>query len=155
MFGLMVLWFSGQSGTVRAKEWKGIVPLKTSRLEVARLLGPPDEMGGYQVKGTYVRIIYTSSDCGGELTTCECLVGKDIVERVSVAIQSELKLMSLKLNLKNYVRERDSHLLVYETYSDLDEGIVYTVFTEDNTVTNITYFPSKRDCDEILRRGVK
>ena len=137
--------------TIKAKEWNGIVPLKSSREDVEKLLGKPDENGGYKIKGQYGFIRYSLSDCTAP-ENCICPVGKDIVIEINVFIHYKLKLKKLKLDLRNYRKKVDPELLVYETYSNYDEGIEYVVFREENTVVSITYLPAKQDCEEALKR---
>ncbi len=137
--------------TIKAKEWNGIVPLKSSRADVEKLLGKPDENGGYKIKGQYGFIRYSLTDCAAS-EKCICPAGKDIVVEIRVHIHYKLKLKKLKLDLKNYKKKADPELLVYETYSNYDEGIEYVVFTEENTIDSITYLPAKRDCEEALKR---
>ena len=46
--GLLLLMFLVP--TVGAKEWRGITPLKSTRADVERLLGKPNQLGRYEIQ---------------------------------------------------------------------------------------------------------
>lgn len=48
IFGVLVL-LATSATDVRAKEWRGIVPLKSTNAGVERLLGKPNHLGRYEV----------------------------------------------------------------------------------------------------------
>lgn len=136
---------------VLAKGFRGIIPLRSTKADVYKKWGPPDSNGGYQLEGVYAQVYYAEGQCIKDEIDCECLANKDTVVSISVNFQTEVKLDTLKLDLKRFERKVDSHLLVYESYSDWDAGVVYTVFIEDKTVTGAVYRGSKRDCEAIER----
>ena len=134
-----------------AKVWRGIVPLESTRADVIKLLGEPRSTGGYDLGDQFVVIHYSSGDCTAEIH-CECLVGPDVVTEIEVTIKTELPLNQLNLDLSSFKKSRDSHLLVYDYYTNRKEGVTYTVFREEARVTVITYYPSEKDCKRLLRR---
>src|SRR6476659_7763140 len=74
---------------VFAEEWRGIVPLRSTRADVVRLLGKPNELGRYEVNGERADIIYSDGPCKGwhyslEKVNCKCLVPKDTVLSIYV-----------------------------------------------------------------------
>lgn len=76
-FILAALIFS--SAIAHGKEWRGIVPLKSSRSEVERRFGQPDEWGYYSFKDERVSIEYSEGPCRGLYSSlgrgnCKCMV---------------------------------------------------------------------------------
>src|SRR5215211_7734523 len=81
---------------VFATEWRGIIPLISTRADVERLLGKPKELGRYEVNGERADIIYSDGPCKGwyyslEKTNCKCLVLKDTVLSIYVEPDQTLK----------------------------------------------------------------
>ncbi len=140
----------------QAKDFMGIVPLKSTRTEVEQKFGKADDTGDYQLKGKRFHVFYLEESCQNT-EVCECLVERDTVLEIRVYIRKELKLDRLKLNLQAYEKTESPHMLDRVTYSNSDEGIVYEVLKEDNTVIAMSFLPSKKDCLELLenRKGLK
>jgi hypothetical protein len=126
-------------------DWNGIRPLKSTRGDVEAKLGKPQESGWYVFPDETVRFRYSEYGCG-EIETCYCLVPKDTVIEISVNLLSKRKLKEFNLDLSQFEKEADSHLLVYDYYTSEEIGVTYTVVRESATVTGITYFPSKKSC---------
>lgn len=132
----------------QAKGWRGIVPLKSTRADVERLLGKPNVLGRYQFEEERAYILYSAGECGNP-DKCECLVPNDTVLRIAVTLEYGVKLSKLNIDKKKYAKKQAPYGQ-QSTYSDLDEGIVYAVDESDETVTAIDYWPSTKDCQEIL-----
>ncbi len=138
----------------QSNSWNGLIPLKSTRSDVENLLGKPRENGGYLINNGFVSIQYSEKLCENK-KICECMIGKDTVIKIRVYLHQELKFNDLNLNLKKFKKKTDEHLLVYDSYSNFKEGVVYTVFKEENTVESITYLPSKKDCKGLLNSKIK
>jgi hypothetical protein len=135
---------------VQAKEWRGIVPLKSTRADVERLLGKPNGLGRYEFENERAYIDY-SKGCD-QSRDCLCLVTKDTVISIFVTIESDLKLSELKIDTSKYKKSRSAHLPSILNYTNDEEGIVYTVDEADQEVMHITYLPSARDCQNLIHR---
>src|SRR5690349_3773129 len=98
VFSLVVLVFFEQQ--LYAAVWRGIVPLKSTRADVERFLGKPNELGLYEVNGEHVTIIYSEGPCIGlyrslEKANCKCLVSKDTVLSIYIEPKRALKFSTL------------------------------------------------------------
>ena len=136
---------------VQGKEWRGIVPLKSTRADVERLLGKPNGLGRYEFENERAHIDYAKG-CE-QSTNCLCLVPKDTVISIFVTMESELKLADLKIDLAKYKKKRSSHLPGIVNFTDEEEGITYTVDEGDEEVTHLTYLPRRVDCQNLINRG--
>jgi hypothetical protein len=142
------------AGLLHAKEWRGIVPLKSTRADVEKLLGKPNGLGRYQFENERAYINY--SDGCSRIDDCRCLVPKDTVTYIFVTLESDLKLSDLKIDRTKYQKTRSTHLPGIVTYSNDEEGIIYTVDDEDDEITDITYLHTVRDCQSLIKnRGAK
>jgi len=130
------------------KQWRGITPLKSSRADVESLLGKPNELGFYQIENDRAIIFYSGGQCENP-DKCECLVPKDTVLRINVTLEYGTELLKFNLDNKRYTKDKAPYG-PQSTYSDLEDGVVYTVNGSDKTVTAIDYWPSTKDCQEIL-----
>lgn len=132
-------------------EWHGIVPLRSTRADVLRLLGPPNsKYGRYLIDGQEATIIYSDGPCSSGWK-----VPKDTVRLISVTFTQSLKLSDLKINFDNYVRARDPLVTSHVYYTNREEGIRYEVFEgrNDKRVLQVYFEPTRKD--EILLRCEK
>jgi len=141
---------------VRAKEWRGILPLRSTKTEVEKLLGKPNQLGRYDIENERVSIQYSEGPCESAYqmlakANCECLVAKDTVLRIVVTLDSPVKISKLGIDKNKYERTRVDAYRPTSTYSDLTEGVVYTIRESDDVLTNINYLPSAKDCEEVIR----
>jgi hypothetical protein len=84
------------------------------------------------------------------LEMCE-VTPQDTVLDIFVTPEVEMKFSKLKIDKDKYTQTRSAHLLTVISYSNDDEGIIYAV--DDDEVTDITYVPSKTDCQELIKKG--
>ena len=139
--------------TLQAKEWRGIVPLKSTRADVERLLGKPNGLGRYQFENERAYIDYANG-CD-HLKNCLCLVPKDTVISVFVTLESDLKFLQVKIDRSKYKKSRSAHLPSIVNFSNDEEGITYTVDEADGEVMHITYLPAARDCQKLIYRALR
>ncbi len=147
LFGMAIAIFILAANS-QAKEWRGIIPLKSTRADVEHMLGKPNELGRYQFENERVSFYYTTGPCD-RVSDCSCLVPKDTVLFIYVTPEVEMKFSKLKLDRKKYKKSRDRHLLTVVSYANDEEGITYIV--QDDEVIDITYSPSAKDCKELIR----
>ena len=141
-------------GNSSAKSWRGITPLKSRQADVERLFGKPNELGRYEIDGERAYVFYSNGPCALDQESlaqpkCECLVEKGTVLRIAVTLE---RATSFQLKNRNKFTQTPLNSNVpMSTYSDLDEGVVYTVRDSDQKLTAIDYWPSVSDCNEMVR----
>jgi hypothetical protein len=125
-----------------AKEWRGITPLRSTRADVERLLGPPESESGsvYVTEGERVSVTYSRRPCDYGWR-----VPPDTVVSFFVHPKRPPKLSDLKLDEKKYERRRSYHVETIHYYIDLEAGINYTVESPGELVTGVEYYPSLGD----------
>jgi hypothetical protein len=131
---------------VKAKEWRGIVPLHSSRADVERLLGGASEkkqLTTYQTEQEAVSVLYASgppcdSDAGSQWKA-----PIDTVVSITVSPKNRVLLSELKTDLTTYVRLTGIHRPNIVTYLNNQDGIRIETFQDE--VMSITYFPSASD----------
>jgi hypothetical protein len=125
-----------------AKDWRGITPLRSTRADVERLLGPPQSDSGsvYVTEGERVSVTYSRRACDYGWR-----VPLDTVVSFFVHPKKPPKLSDLKLDEKRYERRRDLHIETLYYYVDPQEGINYTVDSGGGVVTAVEYYPSLKD----------
>ena len=132
---------------VHAKDWRGIVPLYSTRSDVERLLGKPSVDRSstifYEITGETVSFDFSEGGCT-ESNVWD--VPRDTVFGIWVMPRRlKLKLGDLKLDLKRFKKVQDDHVLYIFHYIDEQEGVRYEVDESDGTVPLIHYFPAKKD----------
>jgi hypothetical protein len=141
---------------VKAKEWRGIVPLKTTKTAVERLLGKPNQLGRYDIGNERASILYSDGPCESThqvlpKANCECLVAKATVLKIFVTLDSPVKVSKLGIDKNKYQRTAIYAYRPTATYSDFTEGVVYTIRESDDSITNIDYLPSAKDCEAVIK----
>src|SRR6266404_6633303 len=94
-----------------AKDWRGIIPLSSSRIDVERIIGPPKSQGklvsSYEFDIEFVDVYYASGPpCGSGLTN-EWKVPRDIVVSVRVIPKKEANLGALVNDISKYRKTTD------------------------------------------------
>jgi hypothetical protein len=136
------------AGISRAKEWRGIVPLHSTRADVERLLGPPtmdrSDTVVYTYSGERVSIEFSSGPCSVEFSSWN--VPRDTVISIWVTpTLRQLHFADLNLSQKEYVKTRDNHRPQIVYYRNESEGIEYSVDEETGIVGLIEYLPAASD----------
>jgi hypothetical protein len=145
-------------GESQAKSWRGIVPLKSTRADVERLLGKEDRFGRYQFSDERGSIDYRENPCVGayrplEKDNCECMVSKDTVVSIFVTLEVSKTFSSLHLDKTKYQRRPANAGPAYVDYINLDEGVIYTVDESDDDLRAINYLVASADCKELIARN--
>jgi hypothetical protein len=127
---------------LQAAEWRGLVPLRSTRADVERLLGPPQPgtLGSYRTKSERVLVLYADGPCGAN--SGGWAVPFNTVVGISVTPHTPLKVADLSLDESRYVKEKDTHVDFIVKYLNPAEGISYEVNTGEGLVTTIRYFPA-------------
>jgi hypothetical protein len=130
-----------------AKEWRGIVPLKSTREDVKRILGRSRDANrmraNYDLDEGHIYIAFSNdedynSDCVKKLP-------KDIVLLIVFRPKVDLTLSDLKPNLTKF-RKFDPSIpqnLGFEAYVSEEEGLIVTTYK--GKVSRINYLATKED----------
>ena len=130
-----------------AKEWRGIVPMKSTREDVKRILGRSRNANhiraNYDLDEGHVYIVFSN----GEDYNYDCVkkLPKDIVLLIEFRPKADLTLPDLKLDLTKF-RKFDPSIppnLGREAYVSEEEGLI--VSTYKGKVYQISYLASKED----------
>jgi hypothetical protein len=135
------------------KEWRGIIPLHSSKQDVERLLGPPKSrsryVSSYEFNGEFVDIYYASGPpCGNGLTN-SWKVPPGTVVSIRVTTKNTLRFDSVVTDASGYSKSVDSKDPRRVYYYDEEQGVRYTVRVDQQSsvqdVMNVDYLPSKND----------
>jgi hypothetical protein len=84
-------------------------------------------------------------------STVACFVSENTVTSIYVELEVEMRFSTLKIDKKKYKKYISPQNPALATYSNDEEGIIYTV--EDDDVTAIEYLPTAKDCQDVMRRA--
>jgi hypothetical protein len=88
-------------------EWRGIVPLKSSRADVERLLGPPSgPLATYYLPDVTVDFWYSNCRCGDKCKDDNWNVPPDTVTGIYVDVKGIVRLTDLGLDLSQFKKSR-------------------------------------------------
>ena len=139
----------GAAEAAAAKPWRGIIPLRTTRSQVRKLLGKPI-IGGdgaidlYELKEGRVHVMYARQPCEERLPADwgNWRVPRDTVVNISIQLHQEIPVRKLRIrNIERYKWYTGDSGATY--YHDRTRGLEYQV--QDGMVTAITYGPMVRD----------
>lgn len=145
LLGLVILLCEA---VIFSQSWRRIVPLRTTRKEVEKLLGPPTVVGTvptYYLDDGRVEVFY-SIPCGGPPIPNKWNVPRDTAFAVSFVPKNELRLADMHLDLTKFRREQasfdnpDSVLLIND-----DEGLRYRYSLATDVVDSYTFGPTTKD----------
>lgn len=127
------------------------MPLQSKRADVERLLGEGTN-DHYQFERERVHVNYAGEKCH-PVNGCLCLVPKDTVISIYVQLEVEMSFSRLKIDKKKYERYVSPQDPTIATYSNEEEGIIYTVNEKNDDVKAIQYIPAAKDCADLLKAG--
>lgn len=154
MIGIIVCVALFGSFSPKVEGWKGIVPLRSTRAEVERLLGAPvrpcKEGCTYDTKSEGVFVRYSGEPCEeGEANRWR--VPPHTVISLTVYASRKPNLSDLKLDRKRFKKTNDPELHGYYTYENEEDGVAYEV-SDRGVVLGIEWFGTSRDA-KALRCG--
>jgi hypothetical protein len=132
---------------IEAKEWRGIVPMKSTREDVKRILGRSRDANhiraNYDLDEGQVYIVFSN----GEDYSYDCVkkLPKDVVLLIQFQPKTDLPLSDMKLDLSKF-REFDPTTppnLGHKAYINEEEGLI--VSTHKGKVYEINYLATKED----------
>lgn len=130
-----------------AKPWRGIVPLHSSKSDVYEVLGKPTREGKYtasfELPTEIVEFIFAKGGSCGTTLIDSWRVARDTVVSIRVVPNN----MVAFENRNSFVKRQDPMQINVFHYSNLDEGIRYSVEnqSEGERVVSIDYFPESKD----------
>ena len=137
------------SGNASAQGWRGIVPLKSTRADVERLLGKPSENPPiyiYYLEDNTVTFEYSTCGCGPQ-----CKEGWDVpidtVLLISVGVKGQVKFEETKMDLSNFKRVRGNYDIPdHFYYVNENDGVTYEV--GQGYLVSYIYRPPRKDYDK-------
>jgi hypothetical protein len=139
-----------QTASAPPNEWKGLVPLRSTRADVELLLGKPAmsprSFDIYKTESERVDVRYSVGPC--EPSPVERWnVAKDIVISMEVIPQRTISVASLHLDAKRYVRIQESHPENWVQYWNRDDGVIVHSILQGKTeyLYFIEYRPTAKD----------
>lgn len=139
----------GTADATVAKPWRGIVPLRSKRADVRRVLGKP-KIGAegavelYEKKEGHIQVRYALKPCEQGLPADwgNWKVSRDTVVNISITLHEEIPVANLKIrNIEKHKWYTGDSGATY--YHDKRSGIEYQV--QEGMVTAIAYGPTTRD----------
>lgn len=129
-------------GQQQQRGWRGIVPLRSTRADVIRLLGPPN-MGNdlYEIDDHRVFFVYSDGPC--EKGKSGWNVPRDTVVSISLAPNQDMKFSDLHIDKKKFKKHRDRELPNILYYTNEADGISISV--SEGEVRDIYYTPASKD----------
>ena len=134
-----------------AEPWRGIVPLKSTRSDVERLLGKPSPGNmkfyvTYELESEQVRVRYADKTLCTRTDDCECHVPDDTVLTVVVRLKNKPKFSTLGLDMSKFHPIVNPENPNNVAYSNSDAGIMYVTSKRDDLVSYVQYSPTAQDC---------
>jgi hypothetical protein len=130
--------------------WRGLVPLRSTRKEVEKLLGKPTFSLGvrylYENENEKVDVIYSPGSC--ELIGTERWnVPKDVVIWMEIYPRKRILLKSLRLDPKQYRRFQGRHPENLVRYESEEEGVIVhaIVWAKAEELYFYEYQPTAKD----------
>lgn len=143
ILGVLVCTLALAAGNATAKEWKGIVPLQSTRADVERLLGKPDiEDWGYIFEGARAHITYSERKGCEEGLLRGWNVAPDTVLEIYVHTDAEITLGDVLTSGRTFEEIRAVRTQ-HVDYVDNQEGVRYK--TLGGFVESTFYFGSEAD----------
>jgi len=129
---------------VKGQDWRKIVPLKSTRDEVERILGATTTVyfAEYELKEGSLFIEYSSGPCRAERKG-GWNVARDVVIMVNFTPKHRTRIADLKLDPKKFRKIVDDHVIGVLYYVNDEEGITYQV--QNGRVDFVEYHATKKD----------
>ncbi|MBC8029020.1 MAG: hypothetical protein H7Z16_02830 [Pyrinomonadaceae bacterium] len=152
---VMVFWASTPVGVRfldqgKPNAWRGLVPLRSTRDEVERVLGAPTNSSHphyfYDTEKEKVTVRYSADTCNRG-SGADWDVPVNTVLTITVTPKAELLIKDLQLDLQNYARSEIAHPRGLVLYVSQEEGIGIESKLEDGceVVMSVTYQPTTKD----------
>jgi hypothetical protein len=136
--------------TSEVRDWRGIIPLRSTRADVERLLGQPVKGSSsvYQTGSETISVTYSNRQCDYDWQ-----VPLGTVINISVRSKTPTAFAALKLDERKYEKRRDPHTESLIYYVNQEAGINYTVDASAGVVTDVEYYPAAKDINRRCSRA--
>jgi hypothetical protein len=139
-----------------AKDWRGIVPLHSTRADVERLLGvsPHPCKCSYDLGSERITFLYSSEEdpCARGISFLP-KVPRDTVLEILVRPKTKLLFSDLRLDKSKYKKGGDHSLAYINYYTNNAEGVLVQVSACDDVVMSINYQPAADDDTPVCTEG--
>lgn len=139
-----------------AKPWRGIVPLRSTRADVERLLGPPIRLSppdaSYDAGDARVFVSFSEGDCNKWPYGWDVPAG--VVESIHVSPVKGLLLSELDLDRGRFREALDVHYNILHLIDD-EEGFTVSAFEGGKGVSQFVYTPTARERHRDCYENVK
>jgi hypothetical protein len=127
-----------------AKAWRGIIPLKSTRADVERLLGPSTGvLPTYYLSDSTVYFGYSSCRCGEKCKSDGWNVPPDTVIVIRVGMKGVVKLADLNIDLTNFKKlPGDEDVPGSVVYKNEEEG--FAIEAGGGYVGDLIYMPEAK-----------
>jgi len=133
----------------QSNEYDGIVPLRSTRADVERILGQPVPVpfspfgARYKTKTREINFSFSRGRCT-EAPGNGWDVPRDVVLNIRETFTERVRLNDLKINTSRFKRTADPGIIGSVSYDDDRDGIGITVDPE-GYVVSIMYYPARKD----------
>jgi hypothetical protein len=149
LFALILIFLTANvAAQGQPNAWKGIVPLKSTREDVEKILGPPitrsyqKHSGSYSTESGRVFVLFSTGPCSTKPNR-----GWDVPEltviSVSVTPQPEPDFDESQLDLKVFEKRPDPEILSLVAYTNSRDGVSISVNSWSKVVEAYHYFPEE------------
>lgn len=146
--GISLLWlFTALSVPAQTKGWRDIVPLRSTRADVERVLGPPVQTISeysvlYRTSTETVMVQYAQGlPCGIGQKYSQWRVPRDTVESLLVTPTQTIHISDLGIDESKYEKRQGGHVREDVYYINEQTGESLRVFMDE--VKGMSYFPGK------------
>jgi hypothetical protein len=144
----LVTWFSIVvflvTPIVAQTDFHGIVPMKSTRNDVIKILGKPNKYGRYDLKDGSVSFYFRPHECSKN-EGCACNVPEDTVLTIEIKPAQTIKFDTLKLNLAEFImKDVSDHVPGIRSYSNTRTGVTY--YVSNNIVREIAFTGNEKSC---------
>lgn len=137
------------AGSLAAKDWRGILPLHSTRQDVERLLGPPGKSSpgysSYSFADDEVIIIFSEEVGGYNINSCAPPVAVGTVLWIRVMPKAELSLKHLNLDESHFRKFNASNAADSEYEGLLNEAEGLVLRSSKGLVEEMVYLASALD----------
>ena len=142
-----VLTQGGANTAASEPKWKQIRVMHSTRTDVEKLMGPAKYRGfstWYKLDDGVLHLeYYPYTSC--TQTGADLKVRQWTVVEITFEPDNPVKLAELNLDLKKFRTLKESpHVPDLISYLNEEEGVDYTIDSNDDTLNNVRYFPGKK-----------
>lgn len=138
--------WQGASGAISTSDWRGIAPLRSTRLDVKNKLGmvPSGKNHDHlKIKGYNVHIRYTTKRCDKD-TSNEWDVPVGTVYLIDVLPKIRVSLSTLNIDLGQFRVSEVKDVANAKIYTDKERGFEFEYYEKSDSIVRISYFPGDK-----------